>query len=129
MSRMATDGESGGPLGPLEAEVMEVLWRARQPLSVRAVLEELNRDRRQGLAYTTVMTVMSRLAEKDILRRTKDGRGYVYEAAVADVAGIAVRDVIRDFGESAVASFVEQARSDPKLAKRLQRLMQQERGG
>jgi len=124
---MATNSESGGLLGPLEAEVMGVLWSARQPLSVRAVLEELNRDRRQGLAYTTVMTVMSRLAEKDILRRTRDGRGFVYEAAVADVAELAVRDVIRDFGESAVASFVEQARSDPKLAKRLQRLMQQER--
>ena len=106
---------------------MKVLWKSGEPRSVRAVLEELNRGRRPPLAYTTVMTVMSRLAEKDILHRTKDGRGYVYEAAVADAAGIAVRDVIRDFGESAVASFVEQARSDPKLAKRLQRLMQQEK--
>ncbi len=124
---MAANGEGAGFLGPLEAEVMEVMWSAPASLSVRAVLGELNRGRRPPLAYTTVMTVMSRLAEKDVLRRKKDGRGYVYETAVGDVAGIAVRDVIRDFGESAVASFVEQARSDPKLAKRLQRLMQQER--
>ena len=73
------------------------------------------------------MTVMARLAEKDILRRKKDGRGYLYETAVGDEAGIAVRDVIRDFGDSAVASFVEQARSDPKLLKRLERLMRQQR--
>ena len=106
---------------------MDVLWSAGASMSVRAVLDELNRGRRPPLAYTTVMTVMSRLAEKDVLRRTKDGRGYVYEAAVGDVAGIAVRDVIRDFGESAVASFVEQARSDPKLLKRLERLMRQQR--
>ena len=124
---MAANGEGGGLLGPLESEVMEVMWTAAAPLSVRAVLGELNRGRRPPLAYTTVMTVMSRLAEKDVLRRTKDGRGYVYEAVIADVAGIAVRDVIRDFGESAVASFVEQARSDPKLLKRLERLMRQER--
>ena len=80
---MATNSESGGLLGPLEAEVMGVLWSARQPLSVRAVLEKLNHGRRPPLAYTTVMTVMSRLAEKDVLRRAKDGRGYVYEAAVS----------------------------------------------
>jgi len=105
---------------------MDVMWSAREPQSVRAVLEELNRGRRPPLAYTTVMTVMARLAEKDILRRKKDGRGYVYEAAVTDTAGIAVRDVIRDFGDSAIASFVEQARADPKLAKRLERLMRKQ---
>src|SRR5438477_12344659 len=127
MRRMAANSEGHGLLGPLESEVMHVMWAANEPLSVRTVLERLNRGRRPPLAYTTVMTVMARLAEKEILRRTKDGRGYVYEAAMADAAGIAVRDLIRDFGESAVASFVEQARSDPKLAKRLQRLMQEKR--
>ncbi|TMK88860.1 MAG: BlaI/MecI/CopY family transcriptional regulator [Actinobacteria bacterium] len=120
---MTADGEGGGLLGPLEGEVMDVMWSAGVPLSVRTVLVELNRGRSQPLAYTTVMTVMSRLAEKDVLRRTKDGRGYVYEAAVTDEAGLAVRDVIRDFGDSALARFVEEARADPRLLKRLQRLM------
>jgi len=120
---MTADGEGGGLLGPLEGEVMDVMWSAGASLSVRAVLVELNRGRSQPLAYTTVMTVMSRLAEKDVLRRTKDGRGYVYEAAVTDEAGLAVRDVIRDFGDSALARFVEEARADPRLLKRLQRLM------
>jgi BlaI family transcriptional regulator, penicillinase repressor len=123
---MAASGERS-LLGPLETEVMGVVWAAQGAMTVRAVLDELNRERRQPLAYTTVMTVMARLAEKEVLRRSKDGRGYVYEAAVDNVAGIAVRDVIRDFGESALASFVEQARSDPKLLKRLERLMREER--
>ena len=122
---MATRGEGAGHLGPLEAEVMAVMWSVREPRSVRSVLDELNRGRRHPLAYTTVTTVMARLAEKDILRREKDGRGYLYEAAVDDAAGIAVRDLIRDFGDSAVASFVEQARADPKLARRLERLMRE----
>jgi len=111
-------------LGPLEAEVMQALWAAGEPLTVREVLERLNRHRRPVLAYTTVMTVMARLAEKEILRRELDGRGYRYEAAVADAAAIAVREVVRDHGEAALAQFVDEARADPKLLRRLRRLME-----
>jgi predicted transcriptional regulator len=110
-------------LGPLEAEVMEVMWSAGGRMSVRAVLDRLNDGRDSPLAYTTVMTVMARLAEKDILRRQLDGRGYVYEPVVADAAAIAVRSVVRDFGEAAVAQFVDAARADPKLRRRLERLL------
>ena len=114
-------------LGPLEADVMRTVWRAKAPVSVRDVLETLNRGRRDALAYTTVMTVMSRLAEKEILRRSQQGRAFLYEAAVADAAAIAVRSLVRDFGESAVAQFVDEARADPKLLRRLERLLQQDR--
>jgi predicted transcriptional regulator len=114
-------------LGPLEAEVMRAVWRTKSPLSVRDVLVSLNRERRDPLAYTTVMTVMSRLAEKEILRRKAEGRAYVYEAAVTDAAAIAVRSIVRDFGESAVAQFVDEARADPKLLRRLERLLRRDR--
>lgn len=110
-------------IGPLEAEVMGHLWEARSALSVRDLLERLNRDRREPLAYTTVMTVMSRLTEKEVLRRERAGRGYVYEPVADDAAAIAVRGVMRDFGDAAIARFVEEARSDPKLLRRLKRLM------
>jgi predicted transcriptional regulator len=113
-------------LGPLEAEVMGVMWSAERPLGVRAVLDALNEGRDAPLAYTTVMTVMSRLADKEILRRELNGRGYLYEAAVADAAAIAVRNVVRDFGEAAVAGFVDQARADPKLRERLAQLLRDE---
>ena len=114
-------------LGPLEAEVMRVAWAADEPLSVRSVLDRLNESRVPALAYTTVMTVMSRLAEKEILRRTMNGRGYLYEAAVADAAAIAVRNLVRDFGDAAIAGFVDEARSDAKLRARLQRLLRDQR--
>jgi predicted transcriptional regulator len=113
-------------LGPLEAEVMKHLWRADQPLSVRQLLERVNGGRRQQLAYTTVMTVMSRLADKGALLRRRDGRGYVYEAAADDLAGLAVRGVLRDFGDAAVAHFVEEAKSDPEVRERLRRLLAEE---
>jgi predicted transcriptional regulator len=119
------DGTLEKVLGPLEADVMRAVWRAKTPVSVRDVLASLNKSRRESLAYTTVMTVMSRLAEKEILRRKAQGRAFLYEAAVQDAAAIAVRGLVRDFGESAVAQFVDEARADPKLLRRLERLLRE----
>lgn len=113
-------------LGPLEADVMRRVWAASSPVSVRAVLGELNEQRSQPLAYTTVMTVMARLAEKGLLRRERRGRGFVYEAAVGDMAEVAVRRVVREFGDAAVTRFVAEARTDPKLLRRLKRLLDEE---
>jgi predicted transcriptional regulator len=123
---VAPKDESRSLLGPLEREVMRALWAAEEPLSVRAVLETLNRRRRPKLAYTTVMTVLSRLTDKEIVRRRRVGRGYAYEAAVPDEAAIAVREAVRDFGDAAVAHFVDEARADPRLRRRLRRLLQDE---
>jgi predicted transcriptional regulator len=108
----------------LEAEVMDVLWQADGPLSVRQAVERLNADRASPLAYTTVMTVMSRLAEKGILSRSPGpGRGFVYTAAVSDSAEIAVRGVLAEFGDTALARFVDQVELDPQLRRRLRRLI------
>ena len=113
-------------LGPLEERVMTALWKAGEPLTVRELLDRLNRGRREPLAYTTVMTVMNRLAEKGALRRRRRGRGYSYEPTADDAAGLAVQSVVREFGDAAVAQFVDQARDDPKLLRRLERLMDEE---
>jgi predicted transcriptional regulator len=120
---MARTPDEAKVLGPLEADVMRVVWAAKEPVTVREVLERLNDGRASDLAYTTVMTVMARLAEKQILRRRLDGRGYCYEAAVPDAAAIAVREVMRDFGEAAMAQFVDEARADPRMLRRLRKLL------
>jgi predicted transcriptional regulator len=105
---------------------MEVVWASDGAVSVRAMLERLNKGRRPQLAYTTVMTVMSRLVEKDVLSRRREGRGYVYEASVSDAAEIAVRSVVREFGDAALAHFVDEAKADPKVLRRLRRLLSEE---
>jgi predicted transcriptional regulator len=120
------DDELEKLLGPLEAQVMRAMWAAKRPVSVRDLLERINDGRAQQLAYTTVMTVMSRLVEKGVLRRHKEGRSYVYEPVADDPAGIAVRGVMRDFGDAAMAQFVEEAKSDPKALRRLRRLLGEE---
>jgi predicted transcriptional regulator len=109
--------------GPLEAEVMKVVWGAAAAVTVREVVDELNRGRPDPLAYTTVMTVMSRLAAKRRLNRRKVGRSHLYEASAEDPAGIAVKDLLHDHGDAAIAHFVEEARGDPEVMRRLRRLL------
>lgn len=67
--------------GDLERAVMEQLWaRGAEPgTSVRAVHEALAGER--DLAYTTVMTVLDRLAKKGLATRERDGRAWLYRAA------------------------------------------------
>jgi predicted transcriptional regulator len=65
-------------LGDLEREIMTRLWAAGEPLTVRQVHEALSRER--DLAYTTVMTVLDRLAKKGLVRQQKADRAYRYSA-------------------------------------------------
>ena len=65
-------------LGDLEAAIMECVWDLG-PVSVKQVHRCLLADRK--IAYTTVMTVMSRLAAKGLLVSRPQGRAYIYEAA------------------------------------------------
>ncbi len=66
-------------LGELERAVMTVLWDHGPDQSVRQVLTHLRGSR--DLAYTTVMTVLDRLAKKDLALRTREGRAWLYSAA------------------------------------------------
>lgn len=106
---------------------MGAVWRAGIPLAVRDVVAEVNAGRDSPLAYTTVMTVMTRLARKGVLARSRSGRRYVYAPLAPDTAAIAVQGVLEEFGDAALARFVEQAELDPQLRDRLRRLMGPER--
>ncbi|WP_433293355.1 BlaI/MecI/CopY family transcriptional regulator [Actinoplanes sp. CA-030573] len=63
-------------LGDLERVVMNVLWDAGEPLTVRQVHESIGPER--DLAYTTVMTVLHRLAKKRVVTEQKADRAYRY---------------------------------------------------
>ncbi len=66
-------------LGGLETKVMDVLWGTSAPLSVREVHDALAPA--SDLAYTTVMTVLDRLAKKQMLTRERDGKAFLYRPA------------------------------------------------
>jgi predicted transcriptional regulator len=112
-------------LGPLEQAVMDTLWRSDTTMSVRQVLGALNANREPPLAYTTVMTVLTRLTERGVLGRVRVGRGYQYQAAATSAAEIAVRRVLHDFGDAALASFVDQLDADEVLRARLRRMVEE----
>jgi predicted transcriptional regulator len=67
--------------GQLERAIMDVVWESKVPYLVREVRERLMYGR--PVAYTTVMTVMTILHGKGILRREKQGRAWRYWAAEA----------------------------------------------
>ncbi len=66
-------------MGPTEARLMEIAW-SRDSLTVKQALFQLGETNR--LAYTTVMTVLSRLADKQLLSRKKVGRSFVYRPMI-----------------------------------------------
>ncbi|PUA80820.1 BlaI/MecI/CopY family transcriptional regulator [Nocardioides currus] len=68
-------------LGQLEATVMQHLWAVDRAVSVREVLEDLQRDRE--IAYTTVMTVLDNLHSKGLVGRQKQGRAFLYFPTVS----------------------------------------------
>jgi predicted transcriptional regulator len=72
--------------GELEAAVLAVLHAAGTALTPAEVRERLG----GGLAYSTVVTIMSRLHVKGVLSRVKTGRAYAY-VPVADEPGLAAR--------------------------------------
>lgn len=62
--------------GQLESAIMDVVWAQNRPCLVREVRDQLSYDR--PLAYTTVMTVLTILHGKGVLRREKYGRAWRY---------------------------------------------------
>ncbi len=102
-------------LGDLESDIMEMMWR-QSPASVREVHGNLAQDR--TIAYTTVMTVMSRLAEKGLLKREQDGRAYLYvptqtrEEFCSETIDAVMQGLLGGFGEPVLSHFVDSVGSD-----------------
>ncbi|GHO82551.1 BlaI/MecI/CopY family transcriptional regulator [Dictyobacter formicarum] len=93
-------------LGDLEAEIMEYIWSrpAEQGVTVREVYEAFCAKRH--IAYTTVMSTMTRLAKKQVLRASTEQTAYVYfptmsaDALLSHVAGRMMEDVLLHFSEA-----------------------------
>ena len=68
------------PDGALEGDILVALWRSDASMTPAEVRESLDSE----LAYTTVMTVLSRLHDKGLVSRSRRGRAYAYEAAVSE---------------------------------------------
>ena len=93
-------------LGELERAVMEILWSHGPDLSVRDLMDHMEGTGQKELAYTTIMTVLDRLAKKGMTDRTRDGRAWRYTAAASR----------EELAATALRSALETVRADRKMA-------------
>lgn len=75
MSRQSDSEREPSRLGPLETQVMDVLWD-HGPATIRGVIEHLPTDP----AYTTIATVLANLQRKDLVTSSKQNHSTRYEA-------------------------------------------------
>jgi BlaI family transcriptional regulator, penicillinase repressor len=106
-------------LAPLELDCMNTLW----PMGEGTVREI--RDRlapRRPRAYTTIMTIMDRLARKGVVERRKVGRAYMYRPNLSaeDARAQALSQVVENFfGGSKEALIAQLSRAVPAVARAL----------
>ncbi len=118
-------------LGDLEADIMEVVW-ANGEVTVREVSDFLKR--RREIAYTTVMTVMTRLADKGLLRKVKQGNAFIYQPVVSkeeftkSTVKKVISELLGDFTAPVLSQFVDSVdEENPEKMEELARLIEEKR--
>jgi predicted transcriptional regulator len=118
-------------LGDLEAEIMELVWKEEEA-SVRDIHRLL--EKKRDIAYTTVMTVMGRLAEKGLLEKEKLGKMYLYRPALSEeefnrsITGSSLSGLKGDLAQATLAYFVDNLSSaDDETLAELERMIQEKR--
>jgi predicted transcriptional regulator len=115
-------------LHELETEVTEQLWSVGEA-TVRDVMEALNAKADKPRAYTTYMTIMARLHQKDVLDRRREGKTDIYrpkldrDEFMTARARAEVEGLVAEYGDVALSHFARQVASlDPARRRALQRL-------
>jgi predicted transcriptional regulator len=125
---VSSDASVPPPLGDLEAEVMEQLWRQGEA-NVRSVLQALNATAEKARAYTTVMTVMGNLNRKGLLTRRREGKTDIYTPVMSREQYLDARAraeagaLVGRYGDAALMAFSrEMDRLDPEQRRQLRRI-------
>jgi len=86
---MVMKSKSTGDLPDLsktELQMLNVLWKSKEGLSVREVHEQVKEQFRW--AYSTTKTTMDRMVKKGLLRREDFHGVYLYQAEISKPAGL-----------------------------------------
>ncbi|BAZ44579.1 transcriptional repressor, CopY family protein [Chondrocystis sp. NIES-4102] len=122
-------------LGPLETEILEIVWKLKIA-TVKNVHDELLIDPNRELAYTSVTTVLRRLTEKGWLKCSKKGRAFSWQALISKEQAQALQsyeklngflaisnpDVVASFADSLDIASLEQIEA---IAARLEQTRRQ----
>lgn len=121
---MARPGKPLDAPGDLEAAVLDALWEHGE-LSTPAAYELVGIPR--GLAYTTILTILQRLAKKRLLARRQGGRSHIYSPALtreqfAERRGEFLAAALVEVGSAGVGAFLsEMQRLDPEAVAQLRK--------
>ena len=122
-------------LGPLEAEILGIVWKLKI-VTVKNVHDFILQDPDRELAYTSVTTVLRRLTQKGWLKCSKKGRAFSWQALVSCEQAQAIQsyeklnhflsisnpDVVASFADSLDTASLEQLEA---IASRLQTIRSQ----
>ncbi len=109
---MRTAGTQRDIPPPLELECLKALWVLGEA-NVRGVRQALLPRRK--LAYTTVMTIMDRLARRGAVDRRKVGRSFLYAPVLSreTLRRLAVRELVDAFFGGSEEELVSYLRAQP----------------
>lgn len=104
-------------LGNAELEVLKVLWE-EGPCTVRQVLNHLH-GRGRKVAYTTVLTFLTRLEQKELVRSDRSGLAYVYKATVSRdrISRSRLKSLVEELYDGAVGPLVLQLVKTQRLTR------------
>ena len=105
--RMATPNPTEGELA-----LLRVLWSRKAPMTVREVHAQLSRDK--DTAYTTVLKMLTIMADKGLVRRDESERSHTYLAMDAEpvVQGSLLKDLMRRAFSGSALTLVQRAIAD-----------------
>lgn len=112
-------GRSGAAavLGPLESDIMDVLWEAPGALSVGDVHQALNTAKRK-ISYSAVKAVLNNLSTKGHLQKGAIGKATIFrpikdrDSFQADVVKTVIASLKTDFGQPAIVQLVNALTTD-----------------
>lgn len=111
-------------LGPLESEILNIIWKLGC-VSVKDVHESILADPDRELAYASVTTVLHRLTKKGWLECDKEGRAFYWRPTVTKQQAQAIEaheqlhkflavgnpEIVAAFADNLDAASVEQLRA------------------
>ena len=117
-------------LGPLEFALLRILWK-KSPATAGEVLEEYNARTSRPLAYTTVMTLLTRLVEKGVLRADRERQPFAFSPRIGRETLLKqrVREFVDVFFDGRAADLavrlVEEGPFPPDVTRRLEELLRE----
>jgi predicted transcriptional regulator len=101
-----------------ELEILQVLWR-KGPSTVRAVNDELNREKRE-VNYTSTLKLMQIMVEKGILKRDESSMKHVYEPVMEEkkIKGHLLDRFVESMFEGSASSLMMQLLGNKKTSKK-----------